>query len=113
MKEKKELEQPGKAQEEATECAEPSKREFVTKLVTAVGAVAAASLLAGGDNADAAIGATLPVEYKEIKYSFHKLERGFRFEFCGENVGSTLTRMGLQPTGSSLDKGTISLEFHF
>ena len=113
VKTKKEFEQPGKAQEDASKCAEPTKREFVTKLVTAVGAVAAASLLSGGDNAEAAVGAVLPMEYKHIKFAFLKIDGGFRLILKGPDLGNALQKMGLAPPGSNLQNAGITIEFNF
>lgn len=113
---------------------EHSRREFITKLVTTAGAVAAAGLIASGDaaNADAlktpgTLGTTVHKEtvvYKEgteaIKWQGAKVSAtrkvpgasdGFRVVVSGKEVGQALQQAGLLRQGINLDNAKITIEF--
>lgn len=111
----KKLEEP--SEETAVEESDQSKREFITKLVTTVGAVAAAGLLTGTAG-DAAQGA-LQIAKVEIhktgisKYAFDKHRTGFSIVLSGPQLGDSLVRSGLLGEGANPNTARITIEFSY
>jgi len=115
MEKQKKLEEP--LEETAVEESDQSKRDFITKLVTTVGAVAAAGLLTGTAG-DAAQG-TLLIAKGEIhktgisKYTFDKHRTGFRIVLSGPELGNALCLSGLLGEGANPNTAHITIEFTY
>lgn len=112
---------------------EHSRREFITKLVTTAGAIAAAGLVAGavGDAASADTiklnGAGTNVHKGEVLVHKDSIvdkwtpgpsisarkngPDGFRVVVSGKEVGKSLQEIGLLRQGINLDNAKITIEF--
>jgi hypothetical protein len=99
-------------QESETEITGESRREFITKLVTAAGAVAVAGLAAG--NAASAQEIKLN-EFKEIKevmsLKVGKVHSGFRLTLTGRQIGDALRQIGVLSESANLEKASVTIEF--
>ena len=84
-----------------------AKREFLTKLVTAAGAVAAAGVLSGGGSAD---GATL-IHKGVMKFTCDKHKGGFILRLSGPELGNALQRANLLTGAGSLDEVCLTLSW--
>ena len=96
---------------------EESRREFITKLVTTAGAVAAAGLLAGAAS-DPAAGATVVKLGKEtgngtalLKYDKHV--NGFRLTMSGPDLGRGMQQMGIAIEERNLSNARMTIEFTY
>jgi hypothetical protein len=116
MEDEKKIEQP----EQEAESSETSRREFVSKLVTAAGAAALAGLLtsAGADEAEADVQAPPQMikidkqqEWRMGKFQTLKLNNGFRLSVSGRDLGTALKSAGLLQEGTNLDNATLTIEF--
>lgn len=101
-----------------------SRREFVTKLASAAGAIAAVGLISGvvGQKADAAEPATARMATTNAKTAAplvprgvaaiktQNLENGFAMSLSGGDIGKALQREGLVKPGVSADKVAVKLE---
>jgi len=103
--------------EETTEVSEQSRRDFITKMVTAAGAVAAAGLVASTQNADAS-DETLKIDgvkgdihksVTEVKWG--KLSNGFKLTLSGMQVGQALQGAGVLTRTANLQDAKITIEF--
>lgn len=97
------------------ETSEQSRRDFITKMVTAAGAVAAAGLVAGAQSADAELG---KIEYHKIEdlknvtqIKWDKVRNGFRLTLSGRELGTALQGAGVLAQGVNLDNATLTIEF--
>jgi len=112
----KKLEEP--SEEVAVEESDQSKREFITKLVTTAGAVAAAGLLAGAVS-DPAAGAAIIKGGVTIhkngaaQYRFDKHKNGFSIVLSGPELGESLVRSGLLGEGANPNTAHITIEFSY
>lgn len=100
--------------EETTEVSEQSRRDFITRMVTAAGAVAAAGLVAGAQGADAAG----EIKIDDVKGEIHKTEvkwgklvNGFRLTLSGKQVGAALQGAGVLTHSANLENAKIVIEF--
>jgi hypothetical protein len=98
------------------ECAEPSRREFVSKLVSTAGAVALAGLLAGSEDAGAAEDTQMGKveankDWRMGKFHALKLRNGFRVVLSGQALGESLRQAGLLNAGVNTENATITIEF--
>lgn len=84
--------------------ADESKREFIGKLVTTAGAVAAAGLLAGSQEAEGAVDMFL-------KLDAIKTGQGFKITFRGKQLGETLANAGIINRGGNLENSKLTIEF--
>ena len=115
------LEKGSEAQESCAEMSDESRRDFVTKLVSAAGAIALSGLAASATDA---------IKYTEIKQSnvedaanlklsqikvvqqkVYKVANGFRMSFSGRAIGEALVAAGMVPANTNLENATITLEF--
>ena len=116
MEKQKKLEEP--SEETAVEESDQSKRDFITKLVTTAGAVAAAGLLAGAAS-DPAAGAAIikggvtihKTGAAQFKYDKHK--NGFSIVLSGPQLGDSLVRSGLLGEGANANTARITIEFSY
>jgi hypothetical protein len=112
------------AEEDVVELTEESRREFITKLIAAAGAVAAASFVAGGPSAGADLHKVEgKVEYGKVEYDkvealkdvvtlkYGKVRSGFRLSMSGRQLGTALNEVGLLQPGANLDNASITIEF--
>jgi hypothetical protein len=111
----KKLEEP--SEEVAVEESDQSKREFITKLVTIAGAVAAAGLFTGtaGDAAQGALQITKNEIHKTgiSKYTFDKHRTGFSIVLSGPELGESLCRSGLLGENANPNTAHITIEFSY
>jgi hypothetical protein len=117
MEEQKKLQEP--LEETAVEESDQSKRDFITKLVTTAGAVAAAGLIAGaaGNSAQGAVIKEYK-EYKEYKigaaqYKMDKHRNGFSIVLSGPQLGESLCRSGLLGENANPNTARITIEFSY
>jgi len=82
-----------------------AKREFLTKLVTAAGAVAAAGVLSGGGSAD---GATL-IHKDIMKFTCDKHKGGFILRLSGSQLGTELQRAGMLTGTGNLEEVSLTM----
>ena len=106
-----------RTKKEAPKESEESRREFITKLVTTAGAVAAAGLLAGAAS-DPAAGAELTKIHKTtgngtalLKYDKHV--NGFRLTMSGPDLGRGLRQMGIVIEDKPLPNAQLIIEFTY
>lgn len=106
------------ASEVEGEVSDQSKREFVTKLLSAAGAVALAGVLTGsGSPASAEVtkGDTIKIDVSKewiqdkLLYKFGKSNNGFRLVLRGGQLGYTMRQMGLVVNDPA--NATITIEF--
>lgn len=99
--------------EETTEVSEQSRRDFISKMVVAAGAVAAAGLAAQGAEA-------LEFPKVETKIELHKdptlikwgkLSNGFRLTLSGTQIGQALQGAGVLTKNAKLENAKITIEF--
>jgi hypothetical protein len=102
--------------EETTEVSEQSRRDFITKMVVAAGAVAAAGLVAGPQSADAAgdikiddVKGEIHKDVTQIKWG--KIRNGFRLSLSGRQLGTALQGAGVLAQGANLENATLTIEF--
>ena len=101
---------------------EQSRREFVTKLASAAGAIAAAGLVSGAVSQEAEAAERVAAPAKTVKVApvtrtagvaalkTEKLQNGFAMSVAGGDIGKALAREGLLPQGASADKVAVKLE---
>ena len=113
MEKQKKLEEP--SEETAVEESDQSKREFITKLVTTAGAIAAAGLLAGavGDQAQGATQILTIHKNGAAQYRFDKHRTGFSIVLSGPELGNSLVRSGLLGEGANPNTARITIEFSY
>ena len=101
-----------------------SRRDFVTKLASAAGAIAAVGLVSSvaGQEADAAERTAAPVAAAKLKTDAQAVPRGvaaiqtqtlangFALSLSGADIGNVLQREGLVKPGVSMDKVAVKLE---
>jgi len=80
------------------------RREFITKMVTAAGAVAVAGLVANDASADM-------VKLAPTEVKLHKLRNGFRMKLSGRQIGEAMKQIGLQIDEASLENAALTIEF--
>ena len=115
MEKEKKLEEP--SEEVAVEESDQSKREFITKLVTTAGALAAAGLVAGAasEPAEGAIRLQKP-DKSGTGTSLMKWDRhmnGFRLTMSGPDLGRGLQQVGIIDDGRNLSKAQLTIEFTY
>jgi len=104
-----------KAERQTEESSDQSKREFITKLVTAAGAVAAVGLAAGGSG-EAAEGT---LQFLKISgggtslIKWHKVSTGFRLTMSGAQLGRGLQQMGITIEDRNLANAQLTIEFSY
>ena len=119
MEEKKAL--PEEPTEEVDLNSDDSRREFMTKVMGAAGAIAAAGILSGATSqpADAQtaavkrverVGATAMRPMGAVALKSQKLDNGLALQMSGGNIGKVLQRENLLPQGASPDKVAVKLE---
>jgi hypothetical protein len=98
--------------DEKHESADPSRREFATKLIATAGMIAAAALAGevGGEEAQAQGLQGLDTARLAV-FKFHKLGTGFRMTVQGAQVGEGLRQMGLLAREADPSKAKITIEF--
>jgi hypothetical protein len=135
MKEQEQPNTPIEVEEQPNAATEHSRREFITKLVTTAGAVAAAGLVASavGDvaNADAIKipgASTTVLKNNNVLVNKDRVAAdkwnpgvsvtakkyspdGFRVVVSGKEVGQALQQAGLLRQGINLDNAQITIEF--
>jgi hypothetical protein len=98
----------------AGEDSERSRRDFITKLVTTAGVIAAASLAASA-SADERLPSPLEVKVqKDWSTAFVKLGKvrnGFSVVVAGSELGMGLKQAGLLPATADLSNARITIEF--
>jgi len=97
------------------ESSDQSKREFITKLVTTAGAVAAVGLAAGGSG-EAAEGTLQFLKISgggtsQVKWG--KFSNGFRLTMSGRNLGTALQRCGVVIEERNLQNAQLTIEFSY
>lgn len=101
--------------ETAVEESDQSKREFITKLVTTAGAVAAAGLIAGASSDPAC--AVVKIEKIEkigtAQFKMDKHRTGFSIVLSGPQLGESLVRSGLLGDRANPDTARITIEFTY
>jgi len=103
-----------RTKKEDPEGSEESRREFITKLVTTAGAVAAASLVAGAVS-DPAEGA-LFIKFTKLgaaQYKMDKHKNGFSIVLSGPQLGESLCRSGLLGENANPNTAHITIEFSY
>ena len=125
MEEKKAL--PEEPTEEVDLNSDDSRREFMTKVMGAAGAIAAAGLLGGAASqsasaetvrtrraapvaATAIATATAMQPAGAVALKSQKLKNGFALQMTGRDIGKVLQRENLLPRGASPDKVAVKLE---
>jgi len=103
------------SQEDQEQLSAESRREFVTKLVTVAGAVAA-GMLVGASGSEAVTDDKMFLKYdatadKHMKFNYGKIERGFRLTLKGSELGGALQQMGMAQSGIDLQNAKINIEF--
>ena len=103
---------------EMAELSEQSRREFISKIVAAAGAVAVAGLAGSAGSAQADTvkisGAnTIKIdEWKDIvSMKIGKLRNGFRLSMTGHQIGEALKQAGVLTDSADMEKATITIEF--
>lgn len=91
----------------AAEEMDKSKREFVTKLVTAAGAVAVAGL-AGSAYAQSS---DQDLKLQIVHQKVDKMRNGFRLTFQGGPIGQAMIAAGIAPPDISPVLGKVTIEF--
>ena len=129
MEEKKALPKEQEEQEEQVDLSsDDSRREFMTKVMGAAGAIAAAGLLGGAASKSASaetvkmkrmapVATTAPVAATAgmqpvgaVALKSQTLKNGFALQMSGANIGEVLQRENLLPRGASPDKVAVKLE---
>ena len=110
---------PLEEQEEMVEVPDRCRREFVTKLVTAAGAVAAAGLLAGSAGESTAAEAVslhkspslLKTSSGAAIWKIGKVRSGFSLTVSGRELGNALRQAGLLDEGANVENAKLTIEF--
>ncbi|MHB0999161.1 MAG: twin-arginine translocation signal domain-containing protein [Armatimonadota bacterium] len=114
------------------EASDQSRRDFVTKLVTAAGAIAVAGLVSNSAEADTVITrktngpdvietsktdgtvTTQTIKFDQSgtnQFKFGKFRNGFRVVMSGRELGLALRRYGVLNSDVNLENATITIEF--
>jgi len=104
---------------------ESSRRDFINKAVTTVGALALSGLILG--NTAGEVNAADSKSSKEIKYlkydsetsalkdtfeiKLGKWENGFRITLTGRNIGKSLQQAGILDATANVEHAVINIEF--
>jgi hypothetical protein len=104
---------PLEEQEEMVEVPDRCRREFVTKLVTAAGAVAAAGLLAGsaGESTAAEAVSLHKSSSGTALWRIGKVRSGFSLTVSGRELGNALRQAGLLDEGANVENAKLTIEF--
>jgi hypothetical protein len=104
-------------EQEADGGSEQSRREFITKLVTTAGAVAAVGLVAGAAEENAQGASYLKLDKWHgntdgaATFKFLKNVRGFRITMTGKQLGDAMKQAGLLQDDANPDNAQITIEF--
>jgi len=104
-------------EDQEVEVPEASRREFMTKLVTAAGVVAVAGLVGSAEVSatnhklptSAAATHKLPTSAATVKWG--KFKNGFRITLTGGDVGTALRQVGAVGENADMSKAKITIEF--
>jgi hypothetical protein len=100
--------------EETTEVSEQSRRDFIAKMVTAAGVVAAAGLAAQGADAlefPKVEAAKVELNKDPTLIKWGKLSNGFRLTLSGAQIGQALQGAGVLTKSAKLENAKITIEF--
>ena len=100
---------------------EESRREFMTKVMGAAGAIAAAGVIGAAASGEASAAEAVTMKAVErravpmqaagaVALRSQKLDNGLALKMSGKNIGDVLQREGLLPHGASPDKVAVKLE---
>jgi hypothetical protein len=101
--------------EEMTELSENSRRDFITKMVAAAGAVAVAGLAGTATSAGADETKLTPIKLDKhtdlVSLKMGKFRNGFRLSLTGSQIGEALKQVGVVTETADMSKATITIEF--
>jgi len=104
-----------KTKKEDPKESEESRREFITKLVTTAGAIAAAGLIAGAasEPVEAKVYAVTLDKSGAAQYRLGKHKNGFSIVLSGLQLGNALCQSGLLGENADPNTAHITIEFSY